>query len=65
MSDGYFIERRQDGQFRVLKPNAERASAVAPTQAAAIALARNMNSEAAIHIERVRNVGPGQDKWRS
>jgi hypothetical protein len=65
MSDKYFIERRDDGQYKVLKPSAERASAIAPTQADAISRARAMNPEATIHIERVRNVGPGRDKWRT
>ncbi len=65
MTDKFFIERRDDGQYKVLKPNAERASAVSPTQAGAVAKARALNSEAAIHIERVRNVGPGRDKWRT
>ena len=65
MSDKLFVERRDDGQYRVLKPNAERASAVAETQADAVAKARALNPDAAIHIERVRNVGPGRDKWRT
>ena len=65
MADRFFIERRGDGQYKVLKPNAERASALAPTQAAAVAKAKALNPEAAIHIERVRNVGPGPDKWRT
>ena len=65
MSDKFFIERRDDGQYKVLKPNAERASAVAATQAGAVAKAKALNPEATIHIERVRNVGPGRDKWRT
>jgi hypothetical protein len=62
--DHLFIERKSDGNYRVLKPNAERASAVTPTQGEAIARARELNPDAAIHVERVRNVGPGPDKWR-
>lgn len=65
MTDKFFIERRHDGQYKVLKPNAERASAVAPTQAEAVSRAKALNPDAAIHIERVRNVGPGRDKWRT
>lgn len=60
----YFIERRDDGKYKVLKPNAERASAVTETQKEAIEKARDMNPDATIHVERVRNVGPGPDKWR-
>ena len=39
--------------------------AVEPTQDAAIEKARKLESDAAIHVERVRNVdGGGRDKWR-
>ena len=39
--------------------------AVEPTQDAAIEKARKLKSDAAIHVERVRNVeGGGRDKWR-
>lgn len=62
--DHLFIERKSNGDYRVLKPNAERASAIAPTQGEAIARARELNPDAAIHVERVRNVGHGPDKWR-
>lgn len=62
--DKFFIERRPDGEYKVLKPNAERASAVEHTQKEAIARARELNPNAAIHVERVRHVGPGPDKWR-
>lgn len=64
MSDEYFIERRNDGKFKVLKPGADRASAVTDTQRAAINRAKKLNPDATVHIERVRNVGPGPDKWR-
>ena len=64
MEEEYFIERGENGQYRVLKPNAERASAVTNTQAEAIAWAKETNPDAAIHVERVREVGPGPDKWR-
>jgi hypothetical protein len=62
--DKLFVEQRPDGRYNVLKPNAERASAVTDTQAEAIARAKQMNPGAAIHVERVRDVGPGRDKWR-
>ena len=63
--DELYIERREQGDFAVRKPGSERASAVLPTQAAAIERAREMNPDAAVHVERVRetNVG-GRDKWR-
>lgn len=63
-NDRFFIERRDDGKYKVLKPNADRASAVEDTQREAIDRAKQLNPDAARHVERVRNVGPGRDKWR-
>jgi hypothetical protein len=64
-SNNLFIEHRPDGSYAVLKPNAERASAVALTQAEAIERAKELNPNAAIHVERVRNTNAGNpDKWR-
>jgi len=64
MSDEYFIEQRPDGRYNVSKPNADRPSAVTDTQAEGIAKAKQLNPNAALHVERVRDVGPGRDKWR-
>jgi hypothetical protein len=64
MNDEYFIEQRPDGRYNVSKPNADRASAVTETQAEGIARAKDLNPNATIHVERVRDVGPGRDKWR-
>jgi hypothetical protein len=64
MSDEFFVERRDDGKYKVLKPGADRASAIEDTQKAAVDRAKAMNPDATIHIERVRDVGPGRDKWR-
>lgn len=63
-NDEFFIERRDDGKYKVLKSDAERASAVTDTQKEAIERAKQLNPDATIHIERVRDVGPGRDKWR-
>jgi Uncharacterized protein conserved in bacteria (DUF2188) len=60
----FFIEQRKDGRYNVSRPNAERASAVTDTQAKGIAKAREMDPNATIHVERVRDIGPGRDKWR-
>ena len=62
--DEYFIEQRDDGKYKVSKPNADRAGAVEDTQKAAIERATGMNPDATVHVERVRNVGPGRDTWR-
>lgn len=61
----FFVERREQGDYAVRKPNSDRASAVAPTQAAAIDRAHQMNPNATVHVERVRHTaGGGPDKWR-
>lgn len=62
--DKFFVERRADGKYKVLRPNADRASAVTDTQRGAIDRAREISPGATIHVERVRHVGPGPDKWR-
>jgi uncharacterized protein DUF2188 len=60
----YFIERRDDGKYKVLKPDADRASAVTDTQKQALERAKELNPDATVYVERVRKVGPGRDKWR-
>jgi hypothetical protein len=37
---------------------------VTDTQKAAIERAREIDPNAAVHVERVRDIGPGRDKWR-
>ena len=60
-----FVERRSQGDFAVRRANSERASAVAPTQAKAIAEARRLEPNATVLVERVRHTSVGQpDKWR-
>jgi hypothetical protein len=60
-----YIERRREGDYAVRKPGSERASAVEPTQAAAIERAFEMIPKAAVHVERVRHTkGGNPDKWR-
>lgn len=60
-----FVERRDDKTFAVRKAGSERASAVTRTQAEAIARAKQLNPDAAIHVERVRTTTSGKpDKWR-
>jgi len=60
-----YVERRERGDYAVRKPGAERASAVESTQAKAIERARELNPNAAVHVERVRNTPEGSpNKWR-
>ena len=59
-----FIEQHKDG-YAILRGGVKEPLAVEPTQDAAIEKARKLEPEAAIHVERVRNVqGGGRDQWR-
>lgn len=63
--DRLFVERREQGDYAVRKPNSERASAVLPTQAEAIERARKLNPGELPLVERVRHTDRGKpDKWR-
>jgi pyridoxine/pyridoxamine 5'-phosphate oxidase len=60
-----FVERRPQGDFAVRRANSERASAVAPTQAEAVAEARKLEPKATVLVERVRHTSVGKpDQWR-
>jgi len=59
-----FVTRREDGRYNVLRPDAQRASAVTDTQREAIERAKQIEPDAAIHVQRVRSVPPGPDKFR-
>ena len=59
-----FIEQHKDG-YAILRGGVKEPLAVEPAQDAAIEKARKLESAAAIHVERFRNVeGGGRDKWR-
>ena len=63
--DEFFIERREQGDYAIRRPNSERASGITPTQSEAIGRAREIDSNATIHVERVRNTENGtRDHWR-
>jgi uncharacterized protein YdaT len=60
-----FVERRDEGDYAVRKPNSQRASDVLPTQREAIERARELNDGKAPLVERVRHTDQGKpDKWR-
>lgn len=64
-SNNLFVERRSGGDYAVRKPDAGRASAVTSTQAKAIERAKELNPNAAVHVERVRKTTVGKpDQWR-
>jgi len=65
MTDKIFVERRPEGDYAVRRPNSQRASGIAPTQAEAIAEARRLNPNGPVLVERVRTTSVGKpDKWR-
>jgi hypothetical protein len=60
-----FVEKRPDGDYAVRRPDSKRASAIEPTQAAAIQRARQLEPNAPVLVERVRHTAVGKpDKWR-
>jgi hypothetical protein len=60
----FFIEQRSDGRYNVSRASADRTGAVTDTQRAGIDRAHEIDPNAAVHVERVRDIGPGRDKWR-
>ena len=60
-----YVARRPRGDYAVRKAHAERASAVEPTQAEAIARAREINPRQWPVVSRVRRTRTGHpDQWR-
>lgn len=63
--DEFFIERRDGGDYAIRRPGSERASGVKETQRKAIERAKQIDPNAVVHVERVRNTSAGRrDKWR-
>jgi hypothetical protein len=61
-----YIERRPEGDYAVRRPDSKKASDVQDTQAEAIESARELEPDAAIHVERVRHTSKGKpDQWRN
>jgi hypothetical protein len=64
-NDQWYIEQTEDGRYSAKKGGAARASAIENTQADAIARAKQIDPNAPIHVERVRDTDRGsRDKWR-
>jgi hypothetical protein len=64
-NDQWYIERTDDGDYSAKKGGARRASALETTQREALERAREIDPEAPIHVERVRDTDRGsRDKWR-
>jgi transcriptional regulator with XRE-family HTH domain len=54
-----YVERREEGDYAVRRPDAGRASAVLRTKAEAIEQAREIAPDAAGHVDRVRDTDRG------
>lgn len=60
-----YIEPRENGTFAVMKADAQRASAIRPTQKLAIAVAKEMFPDIKPDISRVRTTSVGKpDQFR-
>jgi len=60
-----FVERRAVKEYAVVKPGADRASAILPTQAKAIERAKEISPNTRPDVERVRHTSVGKpDQWR-
>jgi len=66
VSGKLFIEHREkEDDYVIRRPGSERASGREDTQAEAIERAREIDPNATIEVERVRNTDKGgRDKWR-
>jgi hypothetical protein len=61
-----FVERREQGDYAVRRPNSGRASDVLPTQKKAIDRAKELSPGTTPNVERVRHTkGGNPDKWRT
>jgi hypothetical protein len=59
-----FVEQRPDNKYNVIEKGSPKPLAITKTQAQAIQKAQKIAPDAALHVERVRDIAPGRDKWR-
>ena len=62
--DKIFIEPRPDGGFGAKHEGGKRAVVTGTTQGGVIQETKEKYPDATIHVARVRDVGPGPDKFR-
>ena len=62
--DKIFIEPRADGGFGAKHQGGQRSVITGTTQGEVISQAKAKYPDAALHVARVRDVGPGPDKYR-
>ena len=64
LKDKIFIEPRADGRFGAKHQSGKRAVITGNTQREVIEQTKAKFPNAAVHVARVRDVGPGPDKFR-
>ena len=64
MKDKIFIEPRKDGGFGAKHAGGQRAFQTSETQGDLIREVKAKHPDAELHVARVRQVGPGPDKFR-
>ena len=64
MKDKIFIEPHKDGGFGAKHAGGQRVFEKSQTQGGLIKEVKAMHPDAELHVARVRNVGPGPDKFR-
>lgn len=64
MKDKIYIEPRPDGGFGAKHEGGKRVVVVGETQRQVIQETKAKYPEATVHVARVREVGPGPDKFR-
>ena len=62
--DKIFVEPRPDGGFSAKHEGGKRAVVTGDTQGAVIQEVKAKYPDATLHVARVRDVGPGPDKYR-
>ncbi len=62
--DKIFVEPRADGGFSAKHEGGKRAVITGSTQGEVIQEAKSKYPDAILHVARVRDVGPGPDKYR-
>ena len=64
MSKKIFVEPHPAGGFGAKHENGQRAVVKAPTQREVILEVKEKYPDAEVHVARVRDIGPGPDKFR-
>jgi hypothetical protein len=64
MSNKIFVEPLPEGGYGAKHEHGQRSVVLAPTQREVIQEVKERYPDAEVHVARVRDVGPGPDKFR-